>query len=126
MLVFLSPGIAGLVVVIFVHIELEFLVLKKISTVAKVKLFYVACSKNCFLPWTMEMIRGSRWLSFRSTRIREYLRMPYWLLFNVCPAIYAFPFKNGRAGASPPKSSEKKREIGSRRLTAARHTRKTR
>ena len=36
-------------------------------SLARVKLFYVACSKNCFLPWTMEMIRGSCWLSFRST-----------------------------------------------------------
>ena len=70
--------------------------LKKISTVARVKLFYVACSKNCFLPWTMEMIRGSCWLSFRSTPIREYLRVPYWLLFNVCPAIYAFPHFESR------------------------------
>ena len=70
--------------------------LKKISTVARVKLFYVACSKNCFLPWTLEMIRGSCWLSFRSTPIREYLRVPYWLLFNVCPAIYAFPHFESR------------------------------
>ena len=70
--------------------------LKKISTVARVKLFYVACSKNCFLPWTLEMIRGSCWLSFRSPPIREYLRVPYWLLFNVCPAIYAFPHFESR------------------------------
>ena len=42
------------------------------------------------------MIRGSCWLSFRSTPIREYLRVPYWLLFNVCPAIYAFPHFESR------------------------------
>ena len=42
------------------------------------------------------MIRGSCWLSFRSPPIREYLRVPYWLLFNVCPAIYAFPHFESR------------------------------
>ena len=42
------------------------------------------------------MIRDSCRLSFRSTPIREYLRVPYWLLFNVCPAIYAFPHFESR------------------------------
>ena len=64
--------------------------------IGRKRFFSVACSKNCFLPWTMEMIRGSCWLSFRSTPIREYLRVPYWLLFNVCPAIYAFPHFESR------------------------------
>ena len=49
------------------HIELEFLVLKKISTVARVKLFYVACSKNGFLPWTMENDQRQLLAQFRST-----------------------------------------------------------
>ena len=47
--------------------ELEFLVLKKISTVARVKLFYVACSKNGFLPWTMENDQRQLLAQFRST-----------------------------------------------------------
>ena len=61
------------------------------STVASVKWSYVACSKLRFSRVQWKMIRDSCRLSFRSTPIREYLRVPYWLLFNVCPAIYAFP-----------------------------------
>ena len=41
--------------------------LKKISTVARVKLFYVACSKNGFLPWTMENDQRQLLAQFRST-----------------------------------------------------------
>ena len=36
------------------HNEFEFLVLEKNSTVARVKPFYVACSNDGFLRWTME------------------------------------------------------------------------
>ena len=41
--------------------------LKKISTVARVKLFYVACSKNGFLPWTMENDQRQLLAQSRST-----------------------------------------------------------
>ncbi len=41
--------------------------LKKISTVARVKLFYVACSKNGFLPWTLENDQRQLLAQSRST-----------------------------------------------------------
>ena len=69
------------------------------STVASVKWSYVACSKLRFSRVQWKMIRDSCRLSFRSTPIREYLRVPYWLLFNVCPAIYAFPHFESRTNS---------------------------
>ena len=68
----------------------------RFCTVASVKWSYVACSKLYFSRVQWKMIRDSCRLSFRSTPIREYLRVPYWLLFNVCPAIYAFPHFESR------------------------------
>ena len=49
------------------HNEFEILVLKKNSTVARVKPFYVACSKHGYLSWTMKNDQTQLLAQYRST-----------------------------------------------------------
>ena len=64
--------------------------LQKISTVARVKLFYVACSKNGFLPWTMENDQRQLLAQFRSTS-KSGISSGAFLVVLQKTMIYAFP-----------------------------------
>ena len=76
----------------YIKVELEFLVLKKISTVARVKRFYVACSKNGFLPWTMENDQRQLLAQFRSTS-KSGISSGAFLVVLQKKIIYAFPLE---------------------------------
>ena len=75
--------------------------LKKISTVARVKPFYVACSKNGFLPWTMEYDQRQLLAQFRSTSKSGISSGAFLVVLQIAMHIMLSPMKPGGPNTEP-------------------------
>ena len=72
--------------------------LKKNSTVARVKPFYVACSKNGFRSWTMECDQRQLLAQFRSTSKSGISSGAFLVVLQIAMDIIPPPFKNAFLG----------------------------
>ena len=67
--------------------------LKKNSTVARVKRFYVACSKIGFLSWTMKYDQRQLLAQFRSTSKSGISPGAFLVVLHKKTTMYAFPVR---------------------------------